>query len=1006
MKKAKLWRGLTSLTCVLLAFLLVMTNVAWNFESLINSVLNVETRVAVANDSGVVTDTAYYKSDYGDVGKLTREDLAQLNAAEDAFIVREMEEGAVLLKNDNGALPLAAEERRVTLFGNASAKPLYHNNSGGGDNDPTREISFYQALKDDGFSVNGTLYNAYLNSTSTPRSMGQYGGAGELSRGEEPISFYTDQIKNSFADYCDVAIVVITREAGEDNDLPLNDSEGISFLALHQDEKDLLNMIYQSGQFGKIILINNSPNAMEMGWLDEYHIDACLWIGNPGLVGFRGVVNLLTGAANPSGKLVNTYATDSLSSPAVQNMGDTSYANADEVDAFCADGTAGVTNYVVYAEGIYVGYKYYETRYEDCVLGQGNADGNAGIFASEGNWNYADEVVYPFGYGLSYTTFEQTLDSVTEDGGIITVKATVTNTGSLAGKSVVEVYAQTPYTDYDRQNLVEKSSVQLAGYGKTGLLEPGASATVTVTIDKYLLASYDYIGAKGYILDAGDYFISIGNDVHDALNNILAAKGAVNLVDHEGNSVSGDGAKTYRWTQSHLDTETYRYSAETGTEVTNQLANVDLNYWIEHGITYLTRQDWQGTFPKTLKGIAATDPMIKEIDGYTYETPADTPSISTFTMGADNGISFINMKDEAYDSPVWDDFLDQLTLDDMVSIIDETWSSPAVDSVNKPASRNQDGPGGVSGPYFPGEGGGESSNGKATGAIPSAYVGQAVAAATWNLDMIAQRGDFLAEDAIFAGVSHLWAPGGNIHRTPFSGRNFEYYSEDPVMAYLCASAEIVPMQAKGLCASIKHFVGNDQETNRAGISTFMTEQAAREVYLKVFEGAFTKGGALGTMTSYNRMGCTYVGHSAALQKDIMRGEWGFKGVIISDAAMHDYQHAIEGLVGGNDFWCISSIYPMMTGKDLRGVELKKYIEANDDGYLLGLLREANHNFYYAFVRTNLINGLDSATSFVSVYPWWKTTLIAADCVLGVLTLVCGAVYVTGLVKGRKQGVVQ
>lgn len=1005
MKKVKLWRGLTSLMAVLLAFVLVMTNVAWGYESLINSALNVATRKAVESETTTSADTTYYKSDYGDANNLTLDDLARLNADEDDFMVQELEEGAVLLKNDNGALPLAADERKVTLFGSASAKPLYHCNSGGGDNDPKREISFYQALKDEGFHVNETLYNAYLNSPSIRIVSGGFAGAqtgqtaaengDRLTRAEEPKAFYTDEMKKSFADYSDAAVVVIAREAGEDNDLLLKDSEGLSYLALHQDEKDLLNMIYESGQFDKIILISNSPYPLELGWLAEYHVDACMWIGNPGLLGFRGVVNLLTGAANPSGKLVDTYAADSLSAPAVQNMGEATYLNADELNAFCADGEKGVEHYVVYAEGIYVGYKYYETRYEDAVLNQGSATGSAGVFASQGNaWNYADEIVYPFGYGLSYTTFSQTLDNVKMEGDTITVTATVTNTGDVAGKSVVEVYAQTPYTDYDRQNLVEKSAIQLAGYGKTGILEPGASETVTVEVDKYLLASYDYIGAEGYILDAGDYYIAIGENAHDALNNVLAAKGATGMMDQDGNAVSGDAAKTHRWNQAELDTETYRLSRETGMEVTNQLDDVDLNYWVEGGVTYLSRQNWEGTFSTPINEIRATEEMIKEIDGYLYKTPADAPPVSAVTMGAENGISFIDMREETYDSPVWKDFLDQLTLDDMISLVDETWASPAVDTVNKPASRNQDGPGGVSGPYLQGD----------QTAIPSGYAGQAVAAATWNLELIAKRGYFLAEDAIFAGVSHLWAPGGNMHRTPFSGRNFEYYSEDAVQAYLCAASEIAVMQAKGLCASIKHFVGNDQETNRSGLSTFMTEQAAREIYLKCFEGAFTKGGALGTMTSYNRMGCTYVGHSEELQKTIMRGEWGFEGVVISDAGMYDYQHAIDGLVGGTDFWCISTIYPRMTGKELRGLELKKYIETNDDGYLLGLLREANHNFYYAFVHSNLINGLSPNTTFVSVYPWWKTALIAVDVVLGVLTVGCGAMYATQTFQRKKEEV--
>ena len=684
MKKKNLLRGLTSVFAAILAFSIVMTNTAMSYASMLNSALGISTGKFVHKDGAAKEEPIFYASDYGDVNHLTQENLDALLADEDAFVELEEEEGAVLLRNNNHALPLKEGERRVSLFGHtSSADPLYKNSSGGGNIDPTRVISFYDAMKEKGFEVNETLYAAYQTPFEIKRS-GFFGPAVI----ERPASFYTDELKATFADYSDAAIVVVGRRAGENVDISANDEEGISGLALHKDEADMLQIINDSGVFKKIILVVNSAFPIEMKHLDQYNIDAVLWIGTPGLVGFRGVADILKGEVNPSGHLVDTFATDSLSAAATQNFGNFNYVNADEVNEGCADSKIPspfpinyVGCYMVYQEGIYVGYKYYETRYEDAILGQGNASGKAGTFASKDNWNYADEVLYPFGYGLSYTTFEQKLGKVSEENNVITAEVTVKNTGDVAGKSVVEVYVQTPYTDYDRTNRVEKSAIQLAGFGKTQLLAPGASETVAVTIDKYLIASYDAIGAKGYILDAGDYYLAIGDSAHDALNNVLAAKGATGLYDENGNAVTGDAAKTYHWTQSALDKETYSHSAVTGKEVTNLFEDADINYWIKDSVTYLTRQDWEGTFPTAQRNITATPEMIRQIDGHLYETPADAPAVSTFKQGVKNGISLVDMHGLDYDDPQWENFLDQLTLDEMAEMIDENFGQAPVASV-------------------------------------------------------------------------------------------------------------------------------------------------------------------------------------------------------------------------------------------------------------------------------------------------------------------------------------
>lgn len=1000
MKKKNLLRGLTSVFAAILAFTIVMTSTALSYSSMLNSALGISTGKFVPKEGAAAEEPIFYASNYGDVNHLTQENLDALLKDEDAFVEMEVEEGAVLLRNNNNnALPLTEGQRKVTLFGHtSSADPIYKNSSGGGNIDPTRVVSFYDAMKEKGFEINEKLYAAYQEPFEV-KSAGFFGPAVI----ERPVEFYTDELKATFADYSDAAIVVVGRRAGENVDISAHDEEGISGLALHKDEADMLQMINDCGVFKKIILVVNSAFPIEMKHLDQYNIDAVLWIGTPGLVGFRGVADLLKGEVNPSGHLVDTFATDSLSAAATQNFGNFNYVNVEEVNEGCADSKVPsrfpinyVGCYMVYQEGIYVGYKYYETRYEDAILGQGNADGKAGTFASKGNWNYADEVLYPFGYGMSYTTFEQKLGKVSEENGIITAEVSVKNTGDVAGKSVVEVYVQTPYTDYDRANQVEKSAIQLAGFGKTQLLAPGQSETVTVTIDKYLIASYDAKGAKGYILDAGDYYLAIGDSAHDALNNVLAAKGATGMYDENGNATAGDAAKTYHWTQAALDTETYNRSAVTGKEVTNLFDDADINYWLKDSVTYLTRQDWESTFPTPQTNITATPEMIKIIDGHLYETPADAPSISTFKQGVKSGISLVDMHGLDYDDPQWETFLDQLTLDEMAEMIDENFGQAAVASVMKPMNRNQDGPGGAAGPYFPG---GSPEDGLANnkGIVGSctAYAGEMVAASQWNLDMIIKRGDFIAEDDLFSGVTQLWSPGADTHRSPLSGRNFEYYSEDGTLSYLLGAAQTKAMEAKGTAVAIKHFALNDQETNRNGVAIFANEQAIREIFLKAFEGSFTVGGASSTMTSYSRVGLTYIGHSAAMLRDLLRGEWGFKGANITDCAMHPYQHTIEGLVGGTDFWCI-------VGEKLRAPELKEYIISHNDGNLYQMLRDSQHGFYYMLANSNLVNGLSSNMTFVPVTPWWQTALYSVIGVTGALTLLCGIAYAVTAFGKKKQ----
>ena len=978
MKKENLLRGLTAVVAFIECIALGFSIAAFQFAPFINTFLGVSTSKLVPKEEGEVEIPTYFESDYAaDVNNPTEEEIAKKNADVAAFVEQEEEEGAVLLKNDNNALPLGASERSVSLFGRATVDPYRKATSGGGGGGTS--IDYLTAMQECGFKVNQTLVDAYNGDNSPQRD------ASSRTIGESPASVYTADVRASFAS-TDIAIVILAREGGESNDLYTNDSEGISQLALHKDEIDMLNIVKEykdNGTFKKVIVLINSGHPMEVHWFDDYGVDAALWIGGPGnSTGFRGVADLLIGEANPSGRLVDTYATNSLSAPATVNFGDFSYANVNDVATGVTDNISESQYYVVYQEGIYVGYKYYETRYEDVVLGQGNADANVGVWASEGNsWSYADEVAYPFGYGLSYTTFTQTMDETVDNGdGTMTVRGTVTNTGGVAGKSVVELYAQTPYGDYEKENKVEKAAVQLVGFTKTDMIEPGDSEDYEITFDQYLLASYDYTTAKTYIMSEGAYYLAVGDNAHDALNNILAAKGATGMVDAEGNPVSGDADKVYGW-EEEFDAETYS-TTETA-QVTNRLDFADLNTWVDGGVTYLSRSDWQGTYPVEAVEITATDELIAKISDGQYEKPADAPSALDVPTGIAANIKLADMYGVPYDDPLWDTFISQMTLSDLIAATMDSSGIAEILSINAPATSNGDGPDGIAG---------------------NAYVNESVAASSWSTEMLALRGYYMGEDALLShSAQQVWCPGADTHRTPFGGRNFEYYSEDATLSYILGAVQTKEMEAKGVSVGPKHFFANDQETHRTGVATYGNEQAFREIYLRAFEGCFTEGGATSVMTGFNRVGPVWIGHSAEIQDEILRGEWGFIGIVITDAAgVNSYMHSVDTIMNGTDMFC----FTRGAAADQRTREINAAIRDNDDGAIVEQLKETAHRIYYTYAHTNLMNGLSSDYDVVSVTPWWQPVVIVINCVLAAAAVGLGVAFAVSAYgkKNKKEGV--
>ena len=963
-----------------------------SYAGTVNGALGISTSRVVNEDGADADETTYFESEYGE---LNAENLQTLISDTYAESVTEQEEGSVLLKNEDNALPLSEDETRVTLFGHAVAQPLYKNSSAGSSGyEGEYCIDLYTALTDAGFAVNDTLYDAYVNSDTTrgngSATFGQE--ATEWSMGEEDISFYTDELQASWADdYNDVAIVMFAREGGEGVEVYTEDpAEGISQLALHQEEKDLLQMIKDSGKFEKTIVLINSGNAMELGWLDEYDVDACLWIGLPGQRGFEGVANILTGAANPSGHLSDTYAVNSLSAPAVVNgsYNNQNWTNLDYVLENSDETDSSISWYTVQAEGIYIGYKYYETRYEDLILGQGNADSVNGSSTGEA-WNYTDEVSYPFGYGLSYTTFDQTLDSVEVTDDTVTVTVTVTNTGDVAGKSVVQVYAQTPYGDYEKENLVEKSAIQLVNFDKTDVLEPGESETVTIECDKYLLASYDYTNAQGYIMSEGDYYISVGDNAHDALNNVLAAKGASGMVDVSGAPAAGSADKTYTWAEEFDDT-TYRTSQYTDEEVTNQFADCDINYWQEDSVTYLSRNDWDGTYPTAPTQVEATDEMIEVLNGDYYEKPEDAGSVSDYTLGDNQDIPLAALIGADFDDEAWEEYLNQFTLEELATIPADNFGTAEIPSVGKPAILAGDGPDGVGGTFNAEEYGDDRDD--------CAFPCENILASTFNKDLMLRRGELMGEEALYLGMAYVWMPGVNLHRTPFGGRNFEYYSEDANMSYLCSAQTVQGMASKGVHAGAKHLTGNDQENNREGISVFFNEQAFREESLRGCEGALTQEKSLAVMHAFNRLGMKWSSASEALCTQVVRNEWGFMGIEETDAIAGGSTfklHFPSTLAAGTNVYCLDFSGDSTTA-------LVNAIEENDDGYLLGKLRETAHYYLYAIANSSVMNGYSTDSVVESVIPWWQPAMYVIIGVFAVLDIF----LIVMLVRGKRKDTVR
>lgn len=774
------------------------------------------------------------------------------------------EEGFVLLKNENAALPMN-KGARISVFSKNGVN-LSYGGSGSGGFDTSNNKNLYESLNDAGFVTNPTLKRFYESSQSGPvrtanSSDLDNGDNQKIATAETPQNNYTDAVRNSYADYSDAALVVITRIGGEGFDLPRyqGDSEGAvspdsHYLELDQNEIDLLTAV-TDGTFKRVVVVFNTPSSFEATFLKDSayaafadKIDAAVWIGFTGSNGITALGEILNGDVNPSGRLVDTWAADFTKNPSFVNFG--TGCLPDTTDKY--DG--GMYYSVDYEEGIYVGYRYYETR--------GETDGE--------DW-YNANVVYPFGYGLSYTTFDWTVGDASaseiELGTTITVPVTVKNTGSVAGKEVVQLYASAPYT----LGGIEKAHKVLVGFAKTKLLQPGESETVTVSFDPYSAASYDYRdansnGFSGYELEAGEYTLYVSRNAHESEKAI-----ALNLAADVqiGTDPTTDGEVVNRYT----DSEDF----------------LDSDWQLD---TMLSRADWEGTWPtpQTAQQHAGTDRLYEEIRSEEHNNPTDFDSEEYPWFGEEPTLTLRDLLPSAeaegyepvvsYDDERWEELMMGCDEEEMIALINNgAYHTLAMESVGLPATIHGDGPSGFT--CFMSK---EQVNGTCQ------YVSEPVMASTWNINLMNELGEAIGEEGTIGDkatgqpYSSIYAPGVNIHRSPFGGRCSEYFSEDPFISGMMGAAEVQGIQSRGVLPTVKHFVANEQETHRSigGDLSWLSEQALREIYLKPFEYTVKLGETRGIMTSFNRIGTRWTGGDYRLLTEILRNEWGFNGLVICD----------------------------------------------------------------------------------------------------------------------------
>lgn len=1022
-------RGLAALMTCLMVLSIVGTGVANTYRGALDDTLGTESYVTINDDSA-----ARFKTDYA-----TIEDMA---AAARDIAIREGEEGTVVMKNDNGVLPLKANAN-VALFGLA-AYNVYGPKGGNAD-----AASLADALAGAGLNVNETLRDYYMTNIINMHTEMR---ANRWTGKEVPTTVYDHMYVSAPGDWTtyqiaevppaefealgvpanwkeaiakdSIGICVFARGAGEGNTYKpgsaLNyagEATGEDPLKLSADELAVVEAAKET--CSKVIVLLNTGNNMMIADIAEggsHEVDGICYIGCPNDYQTIGIANVLTGKVNATGALASAFVRDHQSIPAVQNVGGDYFADYEIVcrnddprypgkeignigtGSFGGADTYNGGMYIVEAEGIYVGYKYYETRYFDAVMGQGNANSAAG--ATQGSaWNYGDEMLYTFGHGLSYLDYTQTIKSVTVDrsvNGNITAVVEVKNNSNQDGKFLTQLYVQQPYTDYDRTNLVEKSAVMFLNSAKVDVAA-GKSKEVTITIPTKYLASYDANNAKTYILDAGDYYFTAAAGAHEAVNNILAAQGKTTA---DGMDAAGKNA-VVSWKLDALDNTTFAIA--NNTTVTNVADDADLNYWLPGTVTYLTRQDWN-TFPinynKLNLKIADSpkkDQWIAEMRGETY-TISDTGAAAEAVPGPKFAASEIGAEQlNNINDPYWDKLVHAITIDEAVGAVIHGGSrSDTLTNIDNPVVIQNEGPTGISAGYTD----------EATGKTYKFNVNsQTLLGCSFNPELAYQWGLVEGNSCLWVERYDLWGSGLTLNRTPYNGRNYEYISEDPMLTNVIGREVVQGCSDKGIINGPKHMGFNDQEHNRAGISAYMTEQKFRETDLRGFEGALSDAFGMGVMIAFNRIGATNASHHVGMIQKIVRGEWGFKGLISTDM-MNNYLYfnaesmVMAGITQVADFAADNSHINLGEG----GVDaVWPHISLETVSKDSNLVEQARENLkyqLYIFANSAILN-----ISTQRVNTWWDTALTVTTYASSILAVLFFLAWVVLTLLPEKKPVV-
>lgn len=1008
--KKSVWLLAAIYIAIWLVIAIAGTVVAKGYKEYIDEFFGLQSYNYIDEGGSSPESTNYYKSAFvTEGGALDSQALWDYSVT---LAERAQAEGSVELWN-NGAVPLSSGAA-VSCFGRASgdngtvSEGFKYSGLGSGTSFNDNLLyadapTVYTALGDAGLRVNKTLFDWYCEQLG-----GSYKSTNRSTVNEIPWDITAEAAGDTFASYGDAAIMFIGRYGGENGELSPTgaDTDGGDILQLHPNEKRIIEELIslkKSGTFAKVILLLNTASAINGGALSAYRadIDACIWIGQSGYVGLNAVGDILSGNGNAaaSGHLPFLMPMYACSAPAAL-CGQESYVNAEEFGLTPGEVTADSdyrASYMAYTENIYVGYKYYETRYEDAVTGKGNA--SSGVGSSDGgDWTYAEEVAFPFGWSARDEMFSYGDFTAEEkaDGGR-TVKLTVTNNGAVAADDVVQIYVQKPYTSFDSTNGIEQSAVSLCAYARTPVIGAGGSVQVTIDVAADAFKTYDSVVNKTYIREGGEdapYFITAASDSHEAVNNILAAKGYTT----QNNAVmdgDGDASLAARITFPSTDTETFS-SSVTGEKITNRFDHADWNKFASETqgrVTQLTRKDWSGTFPTGTRlylDQATADALATNVrmeqEGY--------PAEDKFPQfNKKQGIVLVSLKGREYDDPMWDSLLDQLTIEEYATLLHGFNGSATIGSIAKPKERVYDGPLGCRGVYS-GEVNGGSHRGMTFPIAP-------VIAATFDDELIRLIGDAKGEGLLHIGASGLYGTAMNIIRTHYGGRNYEYYSEDPYLSGRAGMLETAGLQGKnlkgeekGTFVTLKHFVLNEHETHRYGIATYLNEQSMRELYLAAFEPSVTVAHARSVMTSFARVGTRWAGGDRALMTDVLRGEWGFEGYAVSDGNRRDYMGVKDALYAGNDFLLNASV-----ALDTEYADLIK-----SDPTYAHFARESVHRILYVTVNCPAINGFASTTRIVPVTNWWENLLLGVEIALGVLLAAAVTMYVLCFVFGNKKAI--